>query len=76
MDDMNLIFENLKEDQPEAMGRRELATILRRGGAVGSRTVEVVRVRSVGAVKTAPWRPTRKFGPRRGTRGLSSEGGR
>ena len=51
MDDKDRVFARFKDDKPEASDRRELLTIPRRAGATGSRVVEVVHVRSGGAVK-------------------------
>ena len=54
MDDKDRVFARFKDDKPEASDRRELLTIPRRAGATGSRVVEVVHVRSGGAVKDRP----------------------
>lgn len=51
MDDKDRVFARFRDDKPEASDRRELLTIPRRAGASGSRVVEVVRVRSGGAVR-------------------------
>ena len=56
MDDKDRVFARFKDDKPEASSRRELLTIPRRAGATGSRVVEVVHVRSGGAVKDRPRR--------------------
>ena len=56
MDDKDRVFARFKDDTPEASDRRELLTIPRRAGASGSRTVEVVHVRSGGAVRDRPQR--------------------
>lgn len=56
MDDKDHVFSRFKDDKPEASDRRELLTIPRRAGATGSRVVEVVHVRSGGAVKDRPQR--------------------
>lgn len=54
MDDKDRVFARFKDDKPEAPDRRELLTIPRRAGASGSRVVEVVHVRSGGALKDRP----------------------
>ena len=51
MDDKDRVFARFKDDKPETSDRRELLTIPRRAGATGSRVVEVVHVRSGGAIK-------------------------
>lgn len=51
MDDKDRVFARFKDDKPEASDRRELLTIPRRAGASGSRVVEVVHVRSGGAIR-------------------------
>lgn len=51
MDDKDRVFARFKNDKPEASDRRELLTVPRRAGASGSRVVEVVHVRSGGAIK-------------------------
>lgn len=56
MDDKDRVFARFKDDKPEATDRRELLTIQRRAGASGSRVVEVVHVRSGGALKDRPRR--------------------
>lgn len=56
MDEKDRVFANFKDDKPDAPDRRELLTIPRRAGVPGSRAVEVVRVRSGGAVKAGPRR--------------------
>jgi len=58
MDDKDHVFARFKDDKPAASDRREMLSIPRRGGAMGSRAVEVVHVRSSGA-------PTSKSQPRR-----------
>jgi hypothetical protein len=58
MDDKDHVFAHFKDDKPAASDRREILSIPRRGSAMGSRTVEVVHVRSSGA-------PTGKGQPRR-----------
>lgn len=55
-DDKDCVFANFKDDRLEASDRRELLTIPRRAGATGSRVVEVVHVRSGGAIKDRPRR--------------------
>lgn len=54
MDDKDRVFARFKDDKPEASNRRELLTIPRRTGASGSRVVEVVHIRSGGAIKDRP----------------------
>ena len=56
MDDKDRVFANFKDDKPDAPDRRELLSIPRRAGAPGSRVVEVVHVRSGGAMKDGPRR--------------------
>jgi hypothetical protein len=56
MDDKDRVFARFKDDKPEASDRRELLTIPRRAGTPGSRVVEVVHVRSGGAIKDRPRR--------------------
>ena len=56
MDDKDRVFARFKDDKLEASNRRELLTIPRRTGVSGSRVVEVVRVRSGGAIKDRPRR--------------------
>lgn len=56
MDDKDRVFARFKDDKTEASDRRELLTIPRRTGATGSRVVEVVHVRSGGAMKDRPRR--------------------
>lgn len=56
MDEKDRVFARFKDDIPEASDRRELLTVPRRAGASGSRVVEVVHVRSGGAVKDRPRR--------------------
>jgi len=46
MDDIDRVFARFKEDKPEPTSRRETLNIPRRNGASGSRTVEVVHLRS------------------------------
>ena len=46
MDDIDRVFARFKDDKPEPADRREMLSIPRRNGAGGSRTVEVVHVRS------------------------------
>ncbi|BDG70483.1 hypothetical protein [Roseomonas fluvialis] len=58
MDDIDRVFARFKDDKPEPADRRETLSIPRRNGAGGSRTVEVVHVRSTGA-------PASKGQPRR-----------
>jgi hypothetical protein len=58
MDDKDHVFARFKDDKPAASNRREMLSIPRRGGAAGSRAVEVVHMKSNGA-------PTRKDEPRR-----------
>ncbi len=56
MDDKDRVFARFKDDKPEASDRRELLTIPRRAGSTGCRVVEVVHVRSGGAIKDRPRR--------------------
>jgi hypothetical protein len=49
MDDKDRVFARFKDDKPAAANRREMLSIPRRGGATGSRAVEVVHLRSNGA---------------------------
>lgn len=56
MDNKDRVFARFKDDKPAAQDRRELLTIPRRAGAAGSRVVEVVHVRSGGAIKERPRR--------------------
>ncbi|WP_137126990.1 hypothetical protein [Roseomonas sp. HF4] len=53
MDDKDHVFARFRDDKPVPGDRRETLTIPRRGGATGSRVVEVVHVRSGGAPTTA-----------------------
>ena len=46
MDDIDRVFARFKDDKPEPTNRRETLSIPRRNGAGGSRTVEVVHMRS------------------------------
>lgn len=57
MDDKDRVFSRFQENKPAASDRRELLTIPRRAGAVGSRVVEVVHVRAAGAARERPRRP-------------------
>jgi len=54
MDDKDHVFARFKDDKPASADRRETLTIPRRAGAPGSRSVEVVHVRSGGAVRDRP----------------------
>ena len=54
MDDKDHVFARFKDDKPTSADRRETLTIPRRAGANGSRSVEVVHVRSGGAVREKP----------------------
>jgi hypothetical protein len=56
MDDKDHVFARFKDDKPASADRRETLTIPRRAGAPGSRSVEVVHVRSGGAVRDRPQR--------------------
>ena len=58
MDDKDRVFARFKDEKPEVLDRRELLTIPRRAGAAGSRVVEVVHVRSGGAMRDGPQRVT------------------
>jgi len=46
MDDIDRVFARFKDDKPEPADRRETLNIPRRSGTGGSRTVEVVHLRS------------------------------
>ena len=56
MDDKDHVFARFKDDKTAHSDRRETLTIPRRAGALGSRSVEVVHVRSGGAVRDRPQR--------------------
>ena len=56
MDDKDHVFARFKDDKPVSADRRETLTIPRRAGVPGSRSVEVVHVRSGGAVRERPQR--------------------
>ena len=56
MDDKDHVFACFKDDKPASAGRRETLTIPRRAGAPGTRSVEVVHVRSGGALRDRPQR--------------------
>ncbi|GGJ40682.1 hypothetical protein [Neoroseomonas lacus] len=56
MDDKDHVFARFKDDKPASADRRETLTIPRRAGTPGSRSVEVVHVRSGGAVRDRPQR--------------------
>lgn len=56
MDDIDRVFARFKDDKPELADRRETLSIPRRNGAGGSRTVEVVHLRSGGGIKDRPQR--------------------
>jgi hypothetical protein len=56
MDDKDHVFARFKDDKPTPADRRETLMIPRRAGAPGSRSVEVVHVRSGGAVRDRPQR--------------------
>ncbi len=56
MDDIDRVFARFKDDKPEPTNRRETLSIPRRNGAGGSRTVEVVHLRSGGGMKDRPQR--------------------
>ena len=56
MDDKDHVFARFKDDKPASAERRETLNIPRRGSAMGSRAVEVVHVRSGGAVRERPQR--------------------
>ena len=53
MDDKDYVFARFKSDKPSA-DRRETLTIARRDSTPGGRSVEVVHVRSGGAVREKP----------------------
>ncbi len=46
MDDIDRVFARFKDDKPEPADRRETLNVPRRNGTGGSRTVEVVHLRS------------------------------
>ena len=56
MDDKDHVFARFKDDKTTHNDRRETLTIPRRAGASGNRVVEVVYVRSAGALKERPRR--------------------
>lgn len=56
MDDIDRVFARFKDDKPEPANRRETLSIPRRNGAGGSRTVEVVHLRSGAGSKDRPQR--------------------
>ena len=56
MDDRDHVFARFKDDKPEPLDRRETLSIPRRNGAGGSRTVEVVHVRSGRSATNLPGR--------------------
>jgi len=56
MDDIDRVFARFKDDNPEPTNRRETLSIPRRNGAAGSRTVEVVHLRSGTGTKDRPQR--------------------
>jgi hypothetical protein len=58
MDDKDRVFARFKDDRPEPADRRETLSIPRRSGAGGSRVVEVVHIRSGGAMRERPQRVT------------------
>ena len=53
MTDKDHVFARFRDDKPAPSDRRETLTIARRGGATGSRVVEVVHLRSAGAPAAA-----------------------
>ncbi|MBP0464282.1 hypothetical protein J5Y09_10185 [Roseomonas sp. PWR1] len=57
MDDKDRVFARFKDDKPEPADRREVLNIPRRNGATGSRTVQVVHLRSGGPAKDRAQRP-------------------
>jgi hypothetical protein len=57
MDDKDHVFARFKDNNPVSPDRRETLTIPRRGGTAGSRSVEVVHVRSGGAARDRVQRP-------------------
>jgi hypothetical protein len=69
MDDIDRVFARFKDDKPEPADRRETLSIPRRNGAGGSRTVEVVHVRSGRGTTDRPQRPDPRL------RAASWEGG-
>lgn len=56
MDDKDRVFARFKDDKPEPTNRRETLSIPRRNGAGGSRTVEVVHLRSGAGSRDRPQR--------------------
>lgn len=56
MDDKDHVFARFKDEKPDQADRRGTLNIPRRNGAGGSRTVEVVHLRSGGAIKDRPQR--------------------
>lgn len=56
MDDIDRVFARFKDDKPEPTNRRETLSIPRRNGAGGSRTVEVVHLRSGTGSRDRPQR--------------------
>ena len=56
MEDKDHVFARFKDDKPASADRRQTLTIPRRAGAPGSRSVEVVHVRSGGTVSDRPQR--------------------
>lgn len=56
MDETDRVFARFKDHEPEPPDGRETLSIPRRNGASGSRTVEVVHLRSGGATKDRPQR--------------------
>ena len=56
MDDIDRVFARFEDDKPEPADRREALSIPRRNGAGGSKTVEVVHLRSGGGIKDRPQR--------------------
>jgi hypothetical protein len=56
MDDIDRVFARFKDDKPEPTNRHETLSIPRRSGTGGSRTVEVVHVRSSRGTTDRPQR--------------------
>lgn len=54
MDDIDRVFARFKDDKPDQTNRRETLSIPRRNGSGGSRTVEVVHLRSAAGTKDRP----------------------
>ncbi len=73
MDDIDRVFARFKDDKPEPTNRRETLSIPRRKGAGGSRTVEVVHLRSGGGIKDRPQRVDPRLRAASGEAGLRAQ---